>query len=107
MSQSSVVQTPVKAMGTKSRTMLVDPISSLSLTIFGPSAVLVTRVKSGAWSPILIDMMLLLVVGKVVMLSGRSLGSTVERGGFGLGFQHSGVMILYAYVSGSVTLGIR
>jgi hypothetical protein len=76
------VHTPVKAMGTKRRTILVDPISSLSLTIFGPSAVLVTRVKSGAWSPILIDMMLVLVVGKDGILCGKSLGSTTERGGF-------------------------
>lgn len=56
-SQSSVVQTPVNAIGTNRSTILDLPISSLSLTSAGPVAVLVTRVKSGAGSPTLMDMM--------------------------------------------------
>lgn len=58
MSQSSSVHTPVNAIGTKRRRMLDWPIWSVRVTVSGPSAVLVTRVKLGAWSPILSDMVI-------------------------------------------------
>ena len=55
ISQNSVVQPPVKAIGTKSSTMLDFPMRSLKVTNSGPAAVLVTSVKSGALSPTLMD----------------------------------------------------
>src|SRR5271156_4349041 len=52
-SHISVVQTPVKASGKKSRTVFRLPKLSLSLTSSRPLAVLVLRVKSGAVVPVL------------------------------------------------------
>src|SRR5260221_9816974 len=52
-SHISVVQTPVKASGKKSRTVFFLPKLSLRVTSSRPWAVLVLRVKSGALVPIL------------------------------------------------------
>ena len=51
ISQNSVVQTPVKAIGTKRRRMLEEPRFSESLKSSGPAAPRVVRVKSGAVVP--------------------------------------------------------
>ena len=48
----SVVQVPVKAIGKKRSRVFFFPKLSLSLICFGPSAVLVGRVKSGALVPV-------------------------------------------------------
>jgi len=51
ISQNSLVQTPVKAMGTKSRSRFCWPRFSESLKSSGPFAPSVVRVKSGAVVP--------------------------------------------------------
>src|SRR5256885_1994065 len=51
MSHISVVHVPVKAIGKKRRSVFVFPKFSLSLTCFGPSAVLLESEKSGALVP--------------------------------------------------------
>lgn len=51
ISQNSVVQTPVKAIGTNRRRMFELPRFSESLNNSGPAAPRVARVKSGALDP--------------------------------------------------------